>query len=76
MTNQELLNTLESTHAVVAKGIIALREIIQNDAAFTEQAKAAAQEQIKQQIGTGQVLADALPDYREFAPVSEPEDVA
>lgn len=71
MTNQELLQTLESIHAVTASGIISLRDTIQNDLAYTDAAKAAAEETIKRNIGHGQVMADALPDYRAFAPVVE-----
>ena len=76
MTNQELLQTLQRIHAVTASGIISLRDTIQNDEAYTDAAKAVKQEKIKQQIGTGQVLADHLPDYREFAPEDIKEDEA
>lgn len=76
MTNQELLAILESAHAVVASAIISLRETTQNDEAYTDAAKAVKQEKIKQQIGTGQVLTDELPDYRAFAPEDIIEDEA
>lgn len=71
MTPQELLTQLEAIHALTAQGILALRERISNEGKYTAEALAEMDSRLAQRIGEAQVLADALPDYRAYAPQKE-----
>lgn len=68
MTLEELLGQLEAIHALTAQGILALRERIANEGKYTAVALAELDARLAQHIGEAQVLADALPDYRAYAP--------
>jgi len=69
VTNAQLLAVLERIHALTADGILALRERVENEGKYTQDALAFLDARLAGRIGLGQVLADTLPDYRQYAPV-------
>lgn len=70
---QELLAHLQGIRAVIAEGIQALEQRVNNEGKYTAAALAEMDARLAQRIGQAQVMTDALPDYRAYAPQPRPQ---